>query len=139
MFIQCTSAQSPFITCLPGRQVGCIFFELTQKLDLVYNWFHILKDDKIEIIAQVIMPNHIHCILYFLQAGFKLDKILSNGKRFMSYEFVNRLEIANEIKTLKSLQDALTEKEKEKSNCIKYSKILLMPMQFFQKSFLFRN
>ena len=46
----------------------------------VYNWFDILKNDKIEIIAYVIMPKHVHRILYFPEAGFGLDKILSNGK-----------------------------------------------------------
>jgi hypothetical protein len=44
-------------------------FELTKSYDLVYNWFNILKNDKIEIIAYVIMPNHVHCILYFPEAG----------------------------------------------------------------------
>ncbi len=65
-------------------------FELTKSYDLVYNWFDILKNDKIEIIAYVIMPNHVHCILYFPEAGFNLNKILSNGKRFMAYEIINR-------------------------------------------------
>ena len=65
-------------------------FELTNGYDLVYNWFNILKKDTIEIIGYVIMPNHVHSILYFPEAGFNLDKILSNGKRFMAYELVNR-------------------------------------------------
>ncbi len=54
-------------------------FELTKSYDLVYNWFDILKNDKIEIIGYVIMPNNVHCILYFPEAGFNLNKILSNG------------------------------------------------------------
>ena len=66
-------------------------FEPTKSYDLVYNGFNILKNDKIEIIAYVIMLNrvhyvmlnHVHCILYFPEAGFDLDKILSDGKRFM--------------------------------------------------------
>ena len=58
-------------------------FELTKSYDLIYNWFNILENDKIEFIAYVIMPNHVHCILYFPEAGFNLNKILSNGKRFM--------------------------------------------------------
>ncbi len=114
-------------------------FELTKSYDLVYNWFNILKNDKIEIIAYVIMPNHVHCILYFPEAGFGLDKILSNGKGFMAYEIVNRLEFANETKTLKTLQMHLQKGKKRKSNCIKYLKILLMQKQSFQKSFLFKN
>jgi hypothetical protein len=38
------------------------------------------------------MPNHIHCILYFPKAGFNINTILSNAKRFMAYEIVNRVE-----------------------------------------------
>jgi REP element-mobilizing transposase RayT len=89
-------------------------FGLTNSYDLVYSWFDILKKDKIEVVGYVIMPNHVHCILYFPEAGFNLNKILSNGKRFMAYEIVNRLEVANDNKTLKILQDALTEREKKK-------------------------
>jgi REP element-mobilizing transposase RayT len=58
-------------------------FELTNSYDLVYSWFDILKKDKIEVVGYVIMPNHVHSILYFPEAGFDLNKILSNGKRFM--------------------------------------------------------
>ncbi len=89
-------------------------FELTNSYNLVYSWFNILKKDKIEIIGYVIMPNHVHCILYFPEAGFDLNKILSNGKRFMAYEIINRLEVANDNKTLKILHYALTEREKKK-------------------------
>ena len=114
-------------------------FELTKSYDLVYNWFNILKNDKIEIIAYVIMPNHVHCILYFPEAGFNLDKIISNGKRFMAYEIVNRLEFADEIETLKTLQDALTEREKKKKQLHKIFKDSFDAKAIFQKSFLFRN
>ena len=48
---------------------------------LFYNWFNVLKKGKIEVIGFVIMPNHIHGILYFPENGFNLNKILSNGKR----------------------------------------------------------
>ena len=57
-------------------------FGLTNSYDLVYSWFDILKKDKIEVVRYVIMPNHVHCILYFPEAGFNLNKILSNGKRY---------------------------------------------------------
>lgn len=58
-------------------------FEQSNGYDIVYNWFDILKKEKIEVIGYVIMPNHVHCILYFSDAGFNLNKLLSNGKRFM--------------------------------------------------------
>ena len=49
-------------------------FEMTNSYDVVYRWFNILKKDKIEIIGYVIMPNHVHCILHFPEAGLNLNK-----------------------------------------------------------------
>jgi REP element-mobilizing transposase RayT len=89
-------------------------FKITNSYDLVYSWLNILKKQKIEIIGYVIMPNHVHCILYFPETGFNLNKILSNAKRFMAYEIINRLENANDTSTLKSLHDAVTERERKK-------------------------
>ncbi len=111
-------------------------FELTKSYDLIYKWFNILKNDKIEIIAYVIMLNHVHCILYFPEAGFNLNKILSNGKRFMAYETINRLEFANETKTLKTLQDALTEREKKKKQLHKVFKDSFDAKAIFSEKFL---
>ena len=79
------------------------------------------------------MPNHVHSILYFHETGFNPNKILSNGKRFMAYELVNRLEKTNDTNTLTVLQNALTQRENRKNNCIKYLMILLMPNQFSLK------
>jgi hypothetical protein len=36
--------------------------------------------------AYVIMPNHVHCILFFLTEQYDLSKIKANGNRFMAYE-----------------------------------------------------
>jgi len=64
-------------------------FETTDAYDIVYNWFNILKEKyHADVVAYVIMPNHVHCILYFKDAGFDLNTIISNGKRFMAYELL---------------------------------------------------
>ena len=97
-------------------------FEITNGYDMVYTWFAVLKRDAIEVAGYVILPNHVHCILYFPKACFNLDKILSNGKRFMAYEFVNRLEIANDMNTLAILQNALTERIRKKKQLHKVFK-----------------
>jgi REP element-mobilizing transposase RayT len=90
-------------------------FEITNSYDLVYNWFKVLKDkSNCGVIAFVIMPNHLHCILYFNEAGFELDKIVSNGKRFMAYEMVKRLKQDNTSHLLTDLREGLTEREKKK-------------------------
>ena len=111
-------------------------FDLTKSYDLVYNWFNILKNDKIETIAYVITPNHLHCILYFPEVGFNPDKILSNGKRFIAHKIINRLEFANEIKTLKTLQDVLTEREKKKKQLHKVFKDSFDAKAIFPEKFL---
>ena len=60
------------------------------------------------------MPNHVHTIHYFPSAGFDLNKIIGNAKRFMAYEIIKRLEQAHEQDPLKYLGSVVTEREKKK-------------------------
>ena len=90
-------------------------FEITNSFDLVYNWFDVLKNKyNCNVLAYVIMPNHLHCILYFKHAGFDLNKIISNGKRFMAYEIIKRLKEKEKFAVLKMLSESLTAREKKK-------------------------
>ncbi len=114
-------------------------FELTNSYDIVYNWFNILKQEKIEVIGYVIMPNHMHCILYFPEPGFNLNKILANGKRFMAYEIINRLEKANDTHTLEFLDDALTVREKKKKQLHKVFKESFDAKAIFSEKFLIQK
>ena len=98
-------------------------FEISNTYDAVYNWFKILKDKyNCDVVADVIMPNHVHCILYFKDAGFDLNKIISNGKRFMAYEIIAQLKDKGATDVLKTLSDALTEREKKKGQLHKVFK-----------------
>ncbi len=64
---------------------------------MVYSWFQILKKDyNAAVIAYVIMPNHLHVIIHFHNEHFNLNPIIANGKRFMAYEIINRLEKAGQ-------------------------------------------
>jgi len=114
-------------------------FEMTNSYDIVYSWFNILKKGKIEVVGYVNMPNHVHCILYFPEAGFNLNKLLSNGKRFMAYEIINRLENANNIRTLKILQDALTDRERKKKQLHKVFKDSFDAKAIFSEKFLIQK
>ena len=67
-------------------------FEITNSYEIVYSWFNILKDEGVDILGSVVMPNHVHSIIHFPSPGYSLNKIMSNAKRFMAYEIVNRLE-----------------------------------------------
>ena len=90
-------------------------FQLTNAYDVVYKWFNYLQTEKnIKTTAYVIMPNHLHCILFFPTADFSLNKIIANAKRFMAYEIIKKLKENNQTEILQQLQSSVTEKEKQK-------------------------
>ncbi|HRN56329.1 MAG TPA: hypothetical protein PLL71_07750 [Agriterribacter sp.] len=86
--------------------------------------------------AYVIMPNHIHCILYFKEAGFDLNKIISNGKRFMAYEIIRRLKQKGETTLLQLLSESVTEREKKKGQLHKIFKDSFDAKAIFSDKFL---
>ena len=90
-------------------------FEITNSYDLIYNWIEVIKKNYgIKTTAYTIMPNHVHCILFFPTEKYDLNKIVGNGKRFMAYEIVKRLEAANDSKTLLQLKEGLTDRDVKK-------------------------
>ena len=90
-------------------------FEITNGYDLAYNWFSVLKKDhNADVVAYVLMPNHLHVIVYFPEQNFNLNTILANGKRFMAYQIVNRLEAAENKELLVHLESLVTVRERKK-------------------------
>jgi len=67
-------------------------FELTKSYDVVYKWFDYLKSKGHYICGYVIMPNHLHVLAAFSNTTQSINTIIGNGKRFMAYEIVKRLE-----------------------------------------------
>ena len=64
---------------------------------VVYKWFDYLKALGHYIIGYVIMPNHLHAMIAFSHTqGKSINSIVSNGKRFMAYELVERLKAKGE-------------------------------------------
>ncbi len=115
-------------------------FEISNTYDAVYNWFKILKDKyNCDVVAYVIMPNHVHCILYFKDAGFDLNKIISNGKRFMAYEIIAQLKDKGATDVLKTLSDALTEREKKKGQLHKVFKDSFDAKAIYSENFLMQK
>ena len=90
-------------------------FEVTQSYDLVYNWLKLI-DEKyhIKTLAFVIMPNHVHLLLQLENKEVNLNKIISNGKRFIAYSIVERLNKQENHSMLFKLASACSEKEKAK-------------------------
>lgn len=56
-------------------------FEKTQLYDNIYKWFAYLESDDIKTSGYVIMPNHLHCLLYLPANAKDLNIVIGNGKR----------------------------------------------------------
>jgi REP element-mobilizing transposase RayT len=92
-----------------------LLFEATQGYDLVYNWLRLMSEKHdIKTFAFVIMPNHVHLLLYLPDAKINLNTIIGNAKRFMAYGFIQRLNSNNDHRLLNTLALACSEKEKAK-------------------------
>jgi REP element-mobilizing transposase RayT len=53
-------------------------FEITQSYDLVYKWLKLADEIyQIKTLAFVIMPNHVHLLLYLTDDQVDLNKVLS--------------------------------------------------------------
>ena len=107
-----TSEKTWFITFTCFNWIP--LFEITNSYDLVYNWFNVIIEKySVDTAAFVIMPNHVHAILH-LNIPQNLSKVVSNGKRFMAYEIVKRLESQHHKQVLLNLSSACTVDEKRK-------------------------
>lgn len=89
-------------------------FKITNSYDCVYKWFEYLHKKKIDVVCYIIMPNHLHCILYFPNEEFDLNKIVSNAKRFMAYEIIKRLESSKQTDLLGQLAVGVSLRESKK-------------------------
>lgn len=87
--------------------------------------FNILINKQSEIEAFVIMPNHLH-LLIFVNETDNINTLLANGKRFLAYEIVKRLEAQQQYEILRQLELAVTAKKKQrnkKHRCLKCHQI----------------
>ncbi len=81
----------------------------------MYRWFDYLHQNKLaEVKSFVIMPNHFHAILQLTQTDKSLNKVVANGKRFIAYEIIKRLQEAGQVNMLLNLSNAVYAHEKKK-------------------------
>jgi REP element-mobilizing transposase RayT len=71
-----------------------------------------LTDQGLKLVGYVIMPNHLHLLIYYPKTEKTFNSYIANGKRFMAYEIVKRLQRARKSKVLKELEEGVTEKER---------------------------
>lgn len=89
-------------------------FDITGAYDSVYKWFDYLKLQGHEIAGYVIMPNHLHVLIWFNENEQSINKQVSNGKRFMAYDVVSRLQGLNRIDILKQLADGVSASDRQR-------------------------
>ncbi len=89
-------------------------FEEANAYDAVYTWFEHLMKDGCQILGYVIMPNHLHCILYPTDPNKPLNQLVGEGKRFMAYTIVSRLRKLKREGLLCQLGNGVQENEKAK-------------------------
>jgi REP element-mobilizing transposase RayT len=88
--------------------------ELTNSYDLIYKWFDKLIDKNHLVNGYVIMPNHLHMLLYKPEYYQSLNTVIGNGKRFIGYELVERLKKIENRFYLAQLKVAVEEADKLK-------------------------
>ncbi len=82
-----------------------LFSEL-QAYDLVYNWMRIAHEMGYHFFGYAIMPNHAHFVIRVPEGG-AINTVLGNGKRFMAYELIKRINAAGRDDLLTQLQNGL--------------------------------
>jgi REP element-mobilizing transposase RayT len=91
-----------FITVTCARWVP--LFRLLNGYDIVYKWFDYIKQSGHYIVGYVVMPDHLHAVIAFSNTGKLINSIVGNGKRFMAYEIVRRLQAQKKAELLLQLQ-----------------------------------
>lgn len=82
--------------------------------DLVYNWFDVLKSQGHFITGYVIMLNYVHTTIAFRKTTKSINKIIGDGKRFIGYEIIKRLQEKNQHDVLKILENAVNSSDKKR-------------------------
>lgn len=82
--------------------------QMTNGYDLVYRWFDNLSAKGHHVCGYVIMPNHIHTIIAFNNPNQSLNTIVGNGKRFIAYDIVKRLQDAGHSEILEQLASGVS-------------------------------
>lgn len=58
------------------------------------------------------MPNHVHVLIDFSISAKKINTVIGDGKRFIAYELISRLDKAGNADFLQQLEKAVSAKDK---------------------------
>ena len=74
--------------------------------------FNVLKQTGHYIIGYTIMTNHVHVVIAFHNTSKTINSIIGNGKRFIAYDIVKRLEKQQENTLLSKMQSMVNTTQK---------------------------
>jgi REP element-mobilizing transposase RayT len=60
------------------------------------------------------MPNHLHFLINFKNTSKKVNTIIGNGKRFLAYDIVKKLQQRKEFELLNLLASAVEQKDRSR-------------------------
>ena len=89
--------------------------ELSNGYGFVYKWFDYLQRNHHHIAGFVVMPNHIHALIAFVNNNQSINNIIGNGKRFLAYQIINQLKLTNQSAIVNQLGDAVSEAQKKRN------------------------
>jgi REP element-mobilizing transposase RayT len=102
-----------FLTFTCYRWLSLI--ELAAAYDEVYRFFGLLNNSGHQVLGYVIMPNHVHLLLYYRAGGPSLNTVIGNGKRFIGYEIIRRLKAKKSATVLSLLREGVSKVEKSRA------------------------
>ncbi len=93
------------------------WFPLLEKAEIyayLPNWINQLSSRGLITCGYVMMPNHLHLLVYVQKDCQGLNRVLGEGKRFMAYEIISRLNDKNEKSILAQLAEGVQVNERSK-------------------------
>lgn len=135
---------------LPQRSGGIYFitftcyrwkplFQLTNTYASVYKWFDHLYEKEASLIGYVIMPNHLHVLLYLPPHLKSVNTIVGNAKRFMAYAIIKQLEQDKVDALLQELYDAVKPTERKKGQRHKVFEDSFDAKECYNEEFIFQK
>jgi len=80
----------------------------------VYTFFEVLRRKGHTVTGYVIMPNHLHLLLHYSGKEKNLNTLIGNGKRFMAYGMLKKLQERGEQQLLQRLREGVQPKDAQK-------------------------
>jgi REP element-mobilizing transposase RayT len=81
--------------------------QMTNTYNNIYDSFKKWKEKNCHILGYVIMPNHVHFLIYIGDIEQNIGKLVANAKRFLAYEIVKILDDQNQFELLGKMSAAV--------------------------------